>query len=230
MGGIISNIFFPIKVIYVKLFEINRFIATTLLASLTTFFLFVLMVTLTSLGETALKEDKSVKLADIVMPERDIETFTEEIEKPDEPEQKPEDIAQPEVDLQPVAGIEVSIAKPTMKFETSGTFFRDGEHVPLFKITPIYPRRALETGTQGMATVSFTITEAGSIENVEFINGFCTRKNPKDPTAELRACKTFKSSSERAALKLKYKPKIVDGKPVRVDGVQHRFVYELAED
>ena len=41
------------------------------------------MVTLTSLGETALKEDKSVKLADIVMPERDIETFTEEIEKPD---------------------------------------------------------------------------------------------------------------------------------------------------
>ena len=126
MGGIISNIFFPIKAIYVKLFEINRFIATTLLASLTTFFLFVLMVTLTSLGETALKEDKSVKLADIVMPERDIETFTEEIEKPDEPEQKPEDIAQPEVDLQPVAGIEVSIAKPTIKFETSGTFFRDG--------------------------------------------------------------------------------------------------------
>ena len=83
MGGIISNIFFPIKAIYVKLFEINRFIATTLLASLTTFFLFVLMVTLTSLGETALKEDKSVKLADIVLPERDIETFTEEIEKPD---------------------------------------------------------------------------------------------------------------------------------------------------
>jgi protein TonB len=39
----------------------------------------------------------------------------------------------------------------------------------------------------------------------------------------------FNSASARAALKLKYKPKIVDGKAVPVDGVLHRFTYVLDE-
>jgi protein TonB len=40
----------------------------------------------------------------------------------------------------------------------------------------------------------------------------------------------FNSASSRAALKLKYKPKIVDGKAVAVDDVLHRFTFILAED
>ena len=51
------------------------------------------MVALISLGDDALEEDKSVKLADIVMPERDIDTFVDDVDKPDEPEEQPEDIA-----------------------------------------------------------------------------------------------------------------------------------------
>jgi hypothetical protein len=43
------------------------------------------MVTLISLGDSGLKEDKSVKLADIVMPEREIDTFMDKVDKPDEP-------------------------------------------------------------------------------------------------------------------------------------------------
>ena len=41
------------------------------------------MVLLISLGDMAMKEDKSVKLADIVMPERQIDTFMTEVEKPE---------------------------------------------------------------------------------------------------------------------------------------------------
>ena len=39
----------------------------------------------------------------------------------------------------------------------------------------------------------------------------------------------FNSATERAALKLKYKPKIVDGKAVPVEGVLHSFKYVLDE-
>ena len=60
------------------------------------------MVILISLGDTGMKEDTSVKLADIVMPDREIDTFMTEVEKPDKPEEQPEDIAQPELDLAPL--------------------------------------------------------------------------------------------------------------------------------
>ena len=110
MGGLVSNLILPIKAAYIRLFEINKYFAVFVLSVSTTVFLFVLMVTLISLGDSGLKEDKSVKLADIVMPEREIDTFMDEVDKPDEPEEQPEDIAQPEVDLQPTTGIDVNLS------------------------------------------------------------------------------------------------------------------------
>ena len=230
MGGLASNLFLPIKAAYIKLFEINKYFAVLVLSVFTTFFLFVLMVTLISLGDSGLKDDKSVKLADIVMPEREIDTFMEQVDKPDEPEEQPEDIAQPEVDLQPIAGIDVNIPKPKANFKAgAGSFFRDGEYIPLFKIQPQYPRRAQERGTMGFSIVAFTITETGTIEDVVPVEGYCSSKNPDDPEAQLRPCTIFNSASSRAALKLKYKPKIVDGKAVKVEGVQHKFTF-IMED
>ena len=229
MGGLASNLFLPIKVAYIKLFEINKYFAVLVLSVFTTFFLFVLMVTLISLGDSGLKDDKSVKLADIVMPEREIDTFMEQVDKPDEPEEQPEDIAQPEVDLQPTTGIDVNIPKPKAKFTAGGSFFRDGEYIPLFKVVPIYPRRAQERGTMGYALVEFTITDTGSVENAVALEGYCANSDPNDPATEFRPCTMFNSASARAALKLKYKPKIVDGKAVPVDGVLHRFTYVLDE-
>ena len=51
-----------------------------------------------------------------------------------------------------------------------------------------------------------------------------------DPSTEFRPCTMFNSASARAALKLKYKPKIVDGKAVPVSGVLHRFTYILDDE
>ena len=46
----------------------------------------------------------------------------------------------------------------------------------------------------------------------------------------MRPCTLFNSASARAALKLKYKPKIVDGKATPVEGVLHRFTFIMADD
>ena len=123
----------------------------------------------------------------------------------------------------------MSIAKPKPNFKAGGSFFRDGEYIPLFKVVPIYPRRAQERGTMGYALVEFTITDSGSVEDAVTIEGYCSSKRPDDPEAEFRTCSMFNSASARAAIKLKYKPKIVDGKAVPVEGVLHRFTYILDE-
>ena len=223
----INSVTKPIHGIYVKAFNANKYAAGIGFSSAITLALFFVMVILISLGDTGMKEDTSVKLADIVMPDREIDTFMTEVEKPDKPEEQPEDIAQPELDLAPLTGIDVSIAKPKPNFKAGGSFFRDGEYIPLFKVVPIYPRRAQERGTMGYALVEFTITDTGSVENAQTIEGYCSSKRPDDPDVQFRPCSMFNSASARAALKLKYKPKIVDGRAVPVDGVLHRFTYIL---
>ena len=218
----------PIQSLYNQAFNANKYAAGVGLSVVITTVLFFIMVILISLGDSGMKEDTSVKLADIVMPERQIDTFLTEVDKPEKPEEQPEDIAQPELDLQPLTGLDVTIAKPKANFKAGGSFFRDGEYIPLFKVQPIYPRRAQERGTQGFALVSFTITETGTVEDAQALEGYCG--DPNGPESEMRPCSIFNSASARAALKLKYKPKIVDGKATPVEGVLHKFTFVMAQD
>lgn len=223
----IKSVFNPIRSLYNQAFNANKYAAGIGLSVIITTGLFFVMVVLISLGDSGIKEDTSIKLADIVMPERQIDTFMTEVEKPEQPEEQPEDIAQPELDLQPLTGIDVSLAKPKANFKAGGSFFRDGEYIPLFKVQPIYPRRAQERGTEGFSIVSFTITESGTVEDAKAIEGYCG--DPEGPEEEMRPCTLFNSASAQAALKLKYKPKIVDGKATSVEGVLHRFTFIMAD-
>ena len=206
----------------------TKYISGGVLAAVVGFGLFFIMVLLISLGDSGIKEDKSVKLVDIVMPDRDIDTLLQEVEKPDEPEEQPDDIAQPEVELQPLTGVDVTIAKPKANIQAGGSFFKDGEYMPLFAVQPQYPRRAQERGTEGYAIISFTITEQGTAENPVVVEGKCGEVN--DPNVVMRDCSIFNNSSIRASAKLKYKPKIVDGNPVKVDNVLYRFRYEMLDE
>ena len=74
------------------------------------------MVALISLGDTGIKTDNSRKLADVIMPERDIDTLFDDFEKPEEPDEQPEDIAQPELDLSQVDNVQVAVPKAESKF------------------------------------------------------------------------------------------------------------------
>ena len=138
----INTVTKPMHDLYVKAFNANKYAAGIGFSSAITLALFFVMVILISLGDSGLKEDTSVKLADVVMPERQIDTFMTEVDKPDKPEEQPEDIAQPELDLQPLTGMDVTVAKPKANFKAGGSFFRDGEYIPLFKVVPIYPTRS----------------------------------------------------------------------------------------
>ena len=82
MDGVLKSITDPINKALAplydlinKAFEYNKFLAGGALATFITVALFFLMVALISLGDTGIKTDNSRKLADVIMPERDIDTF-----------------------------------------------------------------------------------------------------------------------------------------------------------
>jgi len=196
-------------------------------APLAGFLLFVFMVALISTGDAG-DVTKGRKIGDVIMPEREIETLTnDEVEPPEEPEVAPPDIAPPQLDVTPIA-VSATQSKPQINFNSgSGSMFRDGEYIPLFKVQPVYPRRAQERGTEGYVIVAFTITESGTITDPYVIEGKCRSVNNRD--GEYSDCTMFNSATLRAASKLKYKPTVIDGRPVSVEDVPHKFTFELEE-
>tara|TARA_B100000674_G_scaffold103424_1_gene75591 strand:- start:1790 stop:2434 length:645 start_codon:yes stop_codon:yes gene_type:complete len=189
--------------------------------------LFIFMVLLVSTGDTG-DIVKGRKIGDVIMPEREIETIVEEeVEPPEEPEVAPPDIAPPQLDVKPIA-VSASKTAPEINFnQGSGSLFRDGEYIPLFKVQPVYPRRAQERGTEGYVIVAFTITESGTIEDPYVIEGKC--RSVKNRAGEYNDCSMFNSATIRAAKKLKYKPTVRDGRAVAVEDVPHKFTYEIED-
>lgn len=162
---------------------------------------------------------KATKIADIVVPDEQIEinqkvVKPEKVEDPDEP---PPDIQPLEIDfdtdldvanIAPAAAVDVSIS-------SSGMSSGDGEYLPIVKVAPIYPRRAQTRGITGYCTVEYTVTTSGAI---------------RDPVAvDCSPSGVFERASLKAAEKFKYKPRVVDGSPIEVAGVQNRFTYELEQ-
>ena len=188
------------------------------LAAVVTTGLFYLMPLLIELADKTLDDKPAQRIADITLPDRDIETNLKEAkpDKPDDPEEPPPDLDQPEIDdvdvnpeavnLTPQVSADVSIG-------LGGLGGADGEYLPIVKVAPMYPRRANSRGIEGYCTVEYTVTKNGSVRDPVPID--CQPKG------------YFERTSVKAALKFKYKPRVIDGEPIDVSGVRNRFTFEL---
>lgn len=163
------------------------------------------------------EESKARKIADIVVPDKVIETNLKEVkpEKVEEPEEPPPELEPLDFDTD-VEMNAVNIAPKadvSLKLSSSGMSSGDGEYLPIVKVAPIYPRRAQTRGITGYCIVEYTVTKTGSI---------------RDPQAvDCQPQGIFESASVKAAEKFKYKPRVVDGEAIEVAGVQNKFTYEL---
>ncbi|MFT4582789.1 MAG: protein TonB [Gammaproteobacteria bacterium] len=90
----------------------------------------------------------------------------------------------------------------------------EGDYLPLVKVAPIYPPRAVSREIDGHCIVEYTVTRAGTTKDARVVNDQCTSR-------------LFESASVAATLKFKYKPRVIDGEPVEVSGVRNKFTYEL---
>jgi hypothetical protein len=113
------------------------------------FLLFIFMVLLVSTGDAG-DIVKGRKIGDVIMPDREIETlFDDDVEPPEEPEVAPPDIAPPQLDVKPIA-VSASKAAPDINFnQGSGSLFRDGEYIPLFKVQRSIPTKSTRKRMEG---------------------------------------------------------------------------------
>ena len=89
----------------------------------------------------------------------------------------------------------------------------DGDYLPIVKVAPIYPRRAQSRGIEGYVIVEFKVTKNGSVRNPLVIES-----QPEG---------IFDRAAMDAALKFKYKPRVVDGVATEVAGVQNKISFEI---
>jgi len=99
--------------------------------------------------------------------------------------------------------------------------------VPLFKVQPVYPRRALERGISGYVIVAFKVNESGSIEDPYVVEGKCRKSSDRDE--DYNDCTTFNSATLRAAEKLKYQPVIRNGIALVIEDVVHKYSYSISD-
>lgn len=195
------------------------------LALIVTFALFVLMYTLIESGDTSLDDEDQLRLPDILMPNVEIdENITPpKPDKPDKPEEPPPELDTPDVeveDLQVDSGMGmVDNSRDFGLGEGIGINVQDGEYLPIVKVQPQYPRRAAERGIQGYCTVVYTVTKQGSVRDPEIAIGPDGKEDCSSPY--------FKRASKSAALKFKYKPRVVDGEAIEVPNIHNRFIFKL---
>lgn len=178
-----------------------------------------LMQFLIATGVNALQEKQDRHFLDFVRVKRQEITNVEEPkpEKPPKPEQPPPDIPPPsQDDINPNAQT-VSVSAPSLSGSTDiagpgALSYSDGEYLPIVRVAPIYPNRALSRGLEGYVDLMFTVTTAGTTS---------------EPVVTFSTSRIFESAAKKAVLKFKYKPRVVDGVPVEVPGVETRIRFEL---
>ncbi len=179
--------------------------------------LFFIMQYLIATADPEIDESETRKLADIHMPETEIETNLKEAkpDKVDDPEQPPPDLDTPDLDMDMDMEVVNTAPQSAVELEISSTGMSasDGEYLPIVKVAPIYPRRAQTRGITGYCIVEYTVTKTGSIRDPQPVD--CSPAG------------VFERASVKAAEKFKYKPRVVDGEPIEVAGVQNKFTYEL---
>lgn len=207
-----------------------KLILAIALGGLTTFGLLILMGSLVNTPMEQQETKTSVKIPDLKMPSTEIKTNFDEIkpEKPQEQEAPPPELPEPEFSAPDanLGGINMDV--PVAEADVAvggmgGINMGEGDMIPIVKAAYEYPTSAAQRGIEGSCEVVFTVTETGSVIDAVADEAKCV-------TTEGKPTSVFNRSSVKAALKFKYKPRVVDGKPVAVTGVRNKFVYQLAKD
>ena len=135
---------------------------------------------------------------------------------PPPPDEAPPDMPVPDFDAATTVGVDIGSINPDVDIDMSGGgFSSDGEYLPIVKVLPIYPRRALSRGIEGYVIVEFCVTAQGTVRDPVVIEA--------DPST------IFDRAAINAALKFKYKPKVVNEQPVEVCGVPNKITFEMEE-
>ena len=200
-----------------------RFPIAFVMAFGVTFALFYLMQSMIGV-EGELDQSEKTKVVDFVRVKRTEEVKKKEREPPkkekfdDEP--PPPEFTLDQTSDMTSGGIGISKGFDTsLKLDTGDRFFMasaDGEAVPMVRVPPQYPERAMQRGIEGRVLIEFTISRSGSVKDAKVI--------AYEPS------RIFNKAALKAVSQWKYNPKIEDGVAVEQKGIRISIPFRLGAD
>lgn len=200
--------------------KLFRFGLATLFGMAVTLLLLTVMYGLIASGDISSEQQGLKKIADIWQTDRSITDQVKQLlpEKPDKPLEPPPEMPYIEMELNAPTGA-ISMAAPNfdgLKVSMSGSFSRDTDYIPVYVPQPDYPPIALRRGISGYAVIEVIITETGGVRDPKLVEEYPENKG-------------FGKYALRAAKKLKYKPRVIDGVAEEVPEVFYKFSFQIAK-
>ncbi len=200
---------------------LGRYAISIVVGSIVTVSLLFVMQLLIVTGKQALTKPRERFQLEFVRVKRNENLNVEDIvpEKPPKPPETPPETPPQDMDNINPDAPKISIAPPAVSNTQDiggpgGMNIAEGDYLPIVRVAPVYPARALSRGLEGFVDLMFTVTTAGTV---------------KDPVVIQSTSSLFERAAIRAVLKFKYKPRVVDGVPVEVPGVKTRISFMLEE-
>ena len=200
---------------------LGRYAFSILIGTVITVSLLFVMQLLIASGKQALTDPRERHKLEFVRVKRNENLNTADLtpEKPPKPPETPPETPPQDLDNMDPNAPSINIAAPQISADTSiggpgGMNIAEGDYLPIVRVAPVYPTRALTRELEGFVDMSFTVTTAGTV---------------KDPIVLQSTSSLFERAATRAVLKFKYKPRVVDGEPVEVVGVKTRITFQLED-
>ncbi len=200
---------------------LGRYALSIVVGIAVTLSLLFIMQLLIEHAEDAIVKDRTRYELNFVRIKRNETLNTEDLtpEKPQKPPELPPEVPPQDLDDIDPSAPTINIAPPLASTNIDiggpgGMNIAEGDYLPIVRVAPIYPARALSRGVEGYVDMSFTVTATGTV---------------KDPIVEYSTSSLFERAATRAVLKFKYKPRVVDGVPVEVVGVKTRISFRIEE-
>jgi protein TonB len=200
---------------------IGRYAFSVVIGTVVTLSLLFVMHLLIASGKSALTKPRDRAKLEFVRVKRNenlnVEDFTPE--KPPKPPETPPETPPQDMDNMDPNAPSINVAPPTVAQNADiggpgGMNIAEGDYLPIVRVAPVYPARALSRGLEGHVDLSFTVTMAGTV---------------RDPIILFSTSSLFERAATRAVLKFKYKPRVVDGVPVDVSGVKTRITFQIED-
>lgn len=199
----------------------GRYVFSIVIGTIVTMSLLFVMQLLIVTGKQALTDPRERHKLEFVRVKRNENLNTEDLtpEKPPKPPETPPETPPQEMDNIDPDAPTIDVGAPEVAADTDiggpgGMNIAEGDYLPIVRVAPVYPARALSRGLEGFVDLSFTVTSAGTV---------------KDPIVIQSTSSLFERAATRAVLKFKYKPRVVDGVPVEVPGVKTRISFQLED-
>jgi protein TonB len=200
---------------------IGRYAFSIVVGVFVTLSLLFVMQLLIASGKAALTKPRERAQLEFVRVKRNENLNTEDFtpDKPPPPPEVPPETPPQEMDAMDPNAPTINVAPPTVAADTNiggpgGMNIAEGDYLPIVRVAPVYPARALSRGLEGYVDLQFTVTTAGTV---------------RDPIVIQSTSSLFERAATRAVLKFKYKPRVVDGVPVDVPGVKTRISFQIED-